>query len=279
MSTDGDVECGRSVLVRGLITEVMWGFMSPVQAHRIATWGAEDGIQKSELLRFAKMGSGGVHTRNVWRDITTKLNSPLIAKSTDRIKLPMLDEVGEQFDCATDVLLPHRLLAAMWESNRNEFDLRILGGDASNITRFWREMEQTGHPSYVDHPMHNHPRFDHRTSAIPIAPHFDGVSSVHCGRSWAKTVEAGSFTSLLAKPGAAYIQDFLMFIMFKEMFVPETMERLWTEVIWSFYWAYQGVHPDRDSSRRRYTPEDGWRYEKRGKPLCGGYFYPVFLIR
>ena len=57
-------------------------------------WGAEDGIQKPDLLRFAKMGSGGVHTRNVWRDITTKLNSPLIAKSTDRIKLPMFDEVG-----------------------------------------------------------------------------------------------------------------------------------------------------------------------------------------
>ena len=118
--------------------------------------------------------------------------------------------------------------------------------------------------------MHNHPRFDHRTSAVPIAPRFDGVSSVHCGRSWAKTVEAGSFTSLLAKQGAAYIQDFLMFMVFKEMFVPETMERLWTELIWSFYWAYQGVHADRDSSGRLYTPEDGLRYEARGKPLCGG---------
>ena len=131
----------------------------------------------------------------------------------------------------------------------------------------------------MSHPVHEHPRFDHRTSTVPLACHFDGVTSIHCGRSWGKNVEAGSFTSLLSKQAAASIQNLLMFNVFKIICTTNTMERIWTELIWSLYWAYQGIWPDRDSSGRKYTPADGWRYEWRGQPLCGGYIPPTFLTR
>ena len=125
-------------------------------------------------------------------------------------------------------------------------------------------MAEVENPNYMSHPMHEHPRFDHRTSAVPLACHFDGVTSIHCGRSWGKTVESGSFASLLSKQAGASIQNFLIFMVFKTMRTRNTMERIWTELIWSLYWAYQGIWPDRNSSGRKYTPSDGWRYEYKG---------------
>ena len=170
---------GRSFLARGLMNEVMWGFLSPVAAHRIATWGVQDGITKADLAALSEMGSNGIHTRNVWRDITTNLKSPAIVRARDSIKLEMLDTKENEFDCDTSVLLPHRLLAAMWSNERQELTTRILGGNPSNVTRFWSEMAEVENPNYMVHPMHRHPRFDHRTSAVPIACHFDGVASLH----------------------------------------------------------------------------------------------------
>ena len=134
-------------------------------------------------MAFSKMGSSGIHTRNVWRDIKTKLRSPEIARAKDSIKLELKTRDQNTFECDTDVLLPHRLLAAMWTNEREEFNARILGGDPSNVSRFWTEMAEVENPNYMSHPMHEHPRFDHRTSAVPLACHFDGATSIHCGRS------------------------------------------------------------------------------------------------
>ena len=39
-----------------LLYEVMWGFMQPTLAHRIARAAAEDGIAHPDLDNFVKMG-------------------------------------------------------------------------------------------------------------------------------------------------------------------------------------------------------------------------------
>ena len=140
LSNDETIDA-RSSLALGLMKEVMWGFLSPSMAHRIATWGIADGITKADLVALSKMGSSGIHTRNVWRDIKTKLKSPEIARAKYSIKLELKPRNQNTFECDTDVLLPHRLLAAMWTSEREEFNTRIIGGDLSNVSRLWTEMK------------------------------------------------------------------------------------------------------------------------------------------
>ena len=53
-----------------------------------------------------------------------------------------------------------------------------------------------------------------------------------------------------------------------------TMDEIWKHVVWSLYWLYEGVHPDRDANNKLYT--SGPAFRRKGEPLAGGYFAPVW---
>ena len=117
------------------------------------------------------------------------------------------------------ILLPHRLMAKMYECYHDSFMDRLLGGDADVINRFWTAMEK--HPAYADHRMHTHSRSDHRKFGTPIGMHFDGVVSTGSGRKWARMIESFSWSSHLCKRGASWFRNFLICLVQKIMLVKE----------------------------------------------------------
>ena len=223
----------------------------------------------------------GTWGRNVWRDMEHRFRASKIFSVMRTLSAPLRNAGGMIFEGRVPILLPHRLIAKMYECYRESFMDRMLGGDAGNINRFWTAMEK--HPAYVDHPMHTHSRSDHRKFGIPIGMHFDGVVSTGSGRKWARMIESFSWSSHLCKRGASWFRNFLICLVQKIMLAKEgadtTMNCVWRELCWSLYWCYQGVQPDRDSSGRLYTPEDGWLYDHRGEPLAGGYFLVVWTLK
>ena len=62
-----------SALATCLLTEVMWGFMSPGKANLIADLAWQDGARGPELFELKSMGTVGTWRRNVWRDIQRKI--------------------------------------------------------------------------------------------------------------------------------------------------------------------------------------------------------------
>ena len=156
---------------------------------------------------------------------------------------------------------------------------RLCGGSYGNIPTFWDAMARDPvHPAYADHPFHTHPRFNHRTHGIPIRLHGDGVESIACGKQWPRTVEGISWSPALAKHVQSHHIYYLIVVVFKECIVKgKTMEDIWSKTLWSFYWAYMGVHPKRGHTGRTYVPADGILYTQRKTPLAGGYFLAAWL--
>ena len=272
-----------SALMAILLYEVMWGFMQPTLAHRIARAAAEDGIAHPDLDNFVKMGTGGVHERNVWRDLCTRLRHTPILRAIGNVSAPLVCPPAAPFDGDLDMLYPHALFATIYTAHPAEFEKRILGGTADNVPLFWDAMARPPqHPSYATHPMLNHPHFDYRTRGVPLSLHGDGVTSIACGKQWARTVEVLSWSSVLAPKKASHIVNYIMLMIFKTCLVDvpiSTMSVIWTHVIWSLHWLYLGLWPDRDANRVLYTPADGWKYDKKLTPLAGGWFMVTWLKR
>ena len=53
---------------------------------------------------------------------------------------------------------------------------------------------------------------------------------------------------------------------------PLTMDVIWKHIVWSLYWLYEGVYPDRDVNNVLYT--SGPEFRRKGEKLAGGCFAP-----
>jgi hypothetical protein len=265
-----------SHLMSLVLNKVMWGFLVPTLAHELVTAACADGAAHPDLLKFIKMGSSGMHRRNVWRDLIAKMRKNEIHKAVERIKTPLAIPPGTQFEGDIDICYPHAFFAALYKCHKEEFVRRMLGGNPANVGLFWEAMaKRPAHPSYEPHPMHAHPRFNHREKGVALSLHGDGVACIACGKQWARTVETISWSSVLSEPATSSVVNFIFCMVFKSCLVKgpiSTMSVLWKNFIWSLYWLYQGVWPDRDPDGILYIEADGGKYERRLTPLAGGYF-------
>jgi len=183
------------------------------------------------------------------------------------------------------MLCPNLLIVAMYECQPGEFLRRLCGNDFENIKRFWTSQEQ--HPMFADHPMHedteHNKKYPFRKFGIPIRFHGDGVTSVARGKIWARSVEAWSWPSCLVKPGvASWVDSFIIMMVFEQLIAAagdggDTFDALWKELDWGLYWAYLGMHPDRDSCNNKYT--SGILFDRALTPLAGGFRLIMWIVR
>ena len=71
----------QSLLAQLLLYEVMWGFMQPGKAQKIAELAWADGARGAALDTLRKTGSSGCWSRNVWRDIKNKMPATFLGSA------------------------------------------------------------------------------------------------------------------------------------------------------------------------------------------------------
>jgi hypothetical protein len=226
------------------------------------------------------MGSQRQGFNKSGRRASRRLRPTKLINALGTIRVPIkVQGDRKQFD--QNILWPHKLFAAMYEGNVSEFIVRCCGGAVGNIKEFWTA--QKDHPSFADHPMHNHPRFCYETHGVPISLHGDGTNVLSVGKKGAKHLDAISWNPVLSNSGVASLVNFFIVLVFqltqltKDGF--DTMDTVWMHITWSLYWLYQGVHPDRNHFNVLYTEADGDLYIKRLTPLAGGFFGVLFFVR
>ena len=165
----------------------------------------------------------------------------------------------------TSVLWPHEMFAWLWENHHTAFVESILGGDASNIERFWRNMP-------------NRPGMQRRRSykqwCIPIAIHGDGVAVSNVRGKSSKQLDCLSWSSVLAR-GQTRFTTFLVYFCFshlaKKKGFGSTWPSFWKQLCKSLQALWAGVWPD--------TTMDGQEHPWAGQPLAGGFYAVVYVTR
>lgn len=125
-------------------------------------------------------------------------------------------------------------------------------GAPGRIEAFWRAM--VGTPLFQNHPVQHREGF--RNLAIPISLHTDAVPVVGVGKSWQKSMDCYSWSSLL---GSGTTIDFMFFVwaVFTQLLAKSTVgntdEVFWRKFNWSLYWLWRGLWPDEDDFGVKYT--------------------------
>ena len=272
---------GKSYLATFLLLECMWGMMPAWKVNKIAELAVLDGLKHQEIIDIAKLGTNGLYKRNVYRGLGKIVKAESLERCIDRFEAPAKmpgDVIGE---ILIELLSPHALFATLHKDYPKEFRKRILGGCETNVSKFWDSMHR--HPAYAGHPMLDHPRgLQHRTHAVPITLHGDGVATTGCGRKWARMVEVLNWTSSLCLGRSNSHNLFLITMVAQSLLLRRegisTMDFVWRHLCWSLYWLFMGVHPDRDANGVLYVESDGIKYIIKKTNLAGGYFGTLWVF-
>ena len=165
-------------------------------------------------------------------------------------------------------MYPHKVFSILYEHYHASFESRLCG-DYGRLQQFWNQLEAVGCPRYNQHEIRT--RANHKTHGIPIKIHGDGVVVTGCSRSWAKMVNAWTWSGLLAS-GSTIDNLWALAILYPLMVLNDApgnaKERLWKELIWSFHWLWLGEWPRHDSNGHPILRPKRW--------LADGYFCVVW---
>ena len=274
-----EVVAASSFLVELLVFEFMWGFMTATMVQKICEAAVKDGLSHRDVKRLSTIGCTGVFAGNCWRDMKSQLAPVKIRGALGNFMIIMKTAFGRS-KTQLNILWPHLLFSIMYHEYREEFVSRLCGGCVARIKTFWDS--QANHPSYKSHPAHGKHRYDLKTQGIPLKLHGDGVTCVGLGKKASKHADCMSWSSLLARSSFTRALNFVMLFVFQLMQLKSctanTMEMIWRNIVWSLYWLYQGVHPDRDADGRLYTPADGILWVRRLTPLADGFFGVLWVV-
>ena len=90
------------------------------------------------------------------------------------------------------ILLPHKWWAKLFAYEEGLFLQQLLGGNAANASRFWKQMQGT-----TIHKKMDMLKLDAKRT-IPLKIFGDGIACTGLGKSWAKSADAFLISSLLA---------------------------------------------------------------------------------
>ena len=181
-----------SNLVTYLIQKWSWGLLPAVQVQEICMAAVRDGTTHPELKRLSTLGSNGKFKNHCHRDLVKMLRPPDLSLATSKFKLPMaVGRHSMQLD--QHFCLPHAMFAAMYENHPEYFGICM--GTETSCASFWKDM--ASHPHFREHPIHD--RHDFQKHGVPISLHGDGVPVAGVGKSWSKSCDVYSWSSLLAR--------------------------------------------------------------------------------
>lgn len=268
---------GDSKLSRVLMERWAWGDMSAPTIQTVAQAALEDGAHHRDLRVLASLGSNGRLPGNAHRDLERKLAPNGLTEAVSKMMVTMRKPPAGLVRVEHPVLWPHEIFAAIFRHYPAAFQTRIIGGDPGVIGRFWDQME--AHPAYAGHPLRA--RGDHKQRCIPLALHGDGVPVAGISRSWAKSVDIWSWTSILGK-GSTKECYFLIYLLYWKYVVRIPGQNLYQQfskrLAWSLYWLFVGRWPSRDWDERPYEPTSP-EGRRAGQPLAGGYYGVLWCVK
>ena len=169
------------------------------------------------------------------------------------------------FTTDTTTIWPHELFAGIFKHHRAAFQKYILGGQHSNIKDFWKIMPPRAG-------MTRKARWNEL--CIPLALHGDGVSVSNIRGKASKSVDAISWTSLLAS-GPSRLTVFLVWFcmahLTKRTGFAQTWTGFWRRMCKSLRALWEGVWPTEDMQDQ---PDP-----RAGQPLAGGYCAIIYSNR
>ena len=264
-----------SQLATYLITKWSWGLLPAVQVQEICMAAVRDGTKHPEVIALSTLGSPGQSRNHCHRDLVGMLKPPALAGATSTFKLPLASgnhhrEIDQEF------CLPHAMFAAMYE-NRPEYFSICMGSEAS-CASFWQGME--AHPHSQGHVIQNRKSF--QRLGVPISLHGDGVPVAGVGKTWSKSCDVFSWSSLLARGMNTLGCNFFIFSIFAQSIcsgnLHDTYATFWKILCWSLRWLWLGLWPDVDPWGNKYR-KGSTEWRKAKKPLANGYFGCLWLIK
>lgn len=260
-----------------LISKWSWGVFSAPLVQELADAAVRDGCEDPALKSLASIGSGGRFPGNCHRDILNIVPPTHAHKALSKFQVSIAQRPHGFLEVEHSLLLPHELFHIIYTHHPETFASGILGGGSDTVELFWHSMSD--HPGYTEHPVKGRP--EHKRKAVPIALHGDGVPVSGVGKSWSKSMDAYSWTSLLSRGPTAKVL-FLIYIMSPKMVVKmegrNFMEEFFKRLRWSLYWLFLGVFPLRDHRGVPFPPGSS-DARRAGQPLAAGYFGVLWSLR
>ena len=196
-----------SVLVQYLLSQMLWGAMSPQQAQHIAHLAQKDMDAapenckpREELDRLAATGCSGAYPNKVYHDIMRNCIPNIGLPRPFLFKLPYKEPLGELLQSC---LLPHEVFSSIYNNYKATWRKCVHPSNEA-CEKFWLAMD--GHPATTDGIKC---RENYKTHCVPLALHGDGVPLTGIGKGWQQTITDFSFYSLLGQGGTP---DLLFFI-------------------------------------------------------------------
>ena len=268
-----------SALAEALLAEWVWGRIPSGVVQRLAKATLQDldacqvtATGKShkilqDLQGLAAVGATGSKAGNLYRDLNMKM-TPSLWPSAYKVSVPMAH--GEkQIWKDIGILLPHEVFASIFLNYKDTWEKAICPGEEV-VEEFWRSQE--GNPQFVQHPLfaHGPPR-----KTIPLTLHGDGIPTTAVGKTWGKSTDVVSWTSLLASRGCKTLEtNFLVWLMYSNLYVKDfalsTTRAVWRVVSWSFKCLQEGVWPLVDHLGQPFAP-DSLAATNAGRPLAEGW--------
>ena len=226
-------------LTKLLITKWSWGVFSAHLVQELAAASVDDGVTDPFTKKLAKIGSSGRLQQHCHGDLLRLLPPTHVHEALFDFSVWVAKPPSGFMQAHHQVLLPHQLFHVIYTRHKQIFMDRIVGGSEQNISDFWESM--VNHPALTDHPLHR--RSNYTSKCIPLALHGDGVPVAGRGKSWSKSMDAYSWTSLLST-GPVSESVFLIYAMVTKLAV-HLPNRNFTEeffklLSWSFLLALLG---------------------------------------
>ena len=250
---DGEQVQGGSLLVAYLLSEMVWGAISPQQAQHIAHLAKKDidALQGKprvydEIADLAGVGSSGAYPNKCYGDIMRRCIPDIKLPEPFLFKLPYKQPVGEVLQ---SMMLPHELFSAIFTHYPATWT-KSMHPSHEACEHFWTSME--GHPAVTDG-LKNRRNF--KTHCVPLALHGDGVPLTAIGKGWQQTVTNFSFFSLLGRGNTPDLL-FYIFAFFDKLRVlgndyNATAHRFFLILKWSFTCMWNGKWPSHDFLGRK----------------------------
>ena len=270
----------KSKLAEYLLDRWCWGSLSTPVLQQIAAAAVADGVSHPDVVFLSKLGSSGRYPNNMYKELSSRLKRTPLDEAVDNFRVWQKKSNKPPIQGNQKILLPHRAFACLYKNHFDVFKANVLGGSVDEPARFWDAVKNTD--AYKNHPVSK--RGTHRTKAIPLALHGDGVTTSGVGKSWAKSCDAYSWRSCLSRAADALTSNFMIWMFFGKLLVEhgnmncfKAFER---KLTWSLYWLFLGRHPSRDEFGNEYdkdSPEGKRAHEEVF--LADGYFGVLWILQ
>ena len=260
-----------------LVRKWSWGDMSTPTVQEIAAAAVADGSTSQELRVLAALGSSGKYPNHMHSELVSKLKPTFVRAALSEMPVCMRRPPNMVVRTVHPMLLPHALFACVFTHHKDEFIQSLCGGSLDNLKRFWQSME--GSAMLENHPIRHAPELHEK--CVPLAIHGDGVPIAGVGKSWGKSVQVFSWTSLLSS-GSTVRCCFLIYMLFWNLVVKEVGRNVYDTfsraLCWSFDALYKGTWPATDCSGEAW-PLGSEDAKRAGKPLAEGFRGCLWLVK